>query len=221
MPVDDQASAWFQALFVAPPTICGVRLRPYSIGHERILIEIGSPYAIGGEPGDADLLAALQVCGRTFAECRQMFAGGPTRRLRRWGDRWTRHGLATAHKSFQTYLSDYQRAPVHEQTGDEVACKADIYWHYARILCNCYGFDFFADPRNPANSAWDCPKPVAVCCADAWGESQGAKGLVSDADERIADTVTEGQAALDAGRPDEAEALFQRAQIMANRLRGA
>ena len=219
--MSDGTSAWFQALFVAPPRICGVQLRPYSIGHERILIEIGSPYATGEEPTDSDLLAAIQICGRTLAGCQQLIAGGPTRRLRRWGVRWTRYGLATAHKSFRTYLDDYLRAPAHEKTGNETPCNADVYWHYARILCDCYGFDFFADPRNPANSAWDCPKPVAVCCADAWGESQGVKGLVSDADERIADTVVEGQKALAEGRTEEATALFQKAQVMANRLRGA
>lgn len=206
-----QQSAWFQALFVSPPIICGLQLRPYSIGHEMLLAEMGSPFAYhSAQATDEDLLTALQICSRTFRECQDFTAGRfNVWRMARWARRWHRIDLTTAHASFRTYLADYQRVPVRED-GDTggATIKASPYWHFVRILTSVYGYSF--------DAAWDCPKAVATCCADVWSESQGGKGLVSDVEERIADLVNRGKDYATAGNQPAAEECWRRAQTIAS-----
>lgn len=44
----------------------GLRLMPYSVGHALILHRIGSPLAVGGLVGRADLMEAVLVCSQPF-----------------------------------------------------------------------------------------------------------------------------------------------------------
>jgi len=179
-----------------------------------LLIETNSPYAYRDvQATDEDLLTAVQICSRTFAEGCDFLAGDMNaRRLMCWARRWSKYGLATAHASFRTYLDDYQRVPLREDSEDaNPSLKASPYWHLVRVLCSTYGFKF--------REAWDCPKSVAICAADVWSEAQGGKGLVSDAEERVIDTVNRGRAAMDQGNAEAARELFAQAQRMADAAR--
>jgi hypothetical protein len=207
-----KASPWFQALMVTPPTICGVQLRPFSIGHEMILSELASPYAVGGPVTDADLLLALQLCSRTVAECREFMAGHRSG-LAWWSWKWTRRGLATAHKSFRTYLDDYGNLPALVQTADGSTRHLDAspYWHMARLLCEHYGADLA--------TVWDTAKPIAICAIDAWAESQGTATVASEGEGAILELAQRAQELFEEGKSDEAQELIARAEVMAGAMR--
>jgi hypothetical protein len=57
-----------QAALPAETTICGVPLRPYSLGHELYLIREKSPLLFGGEALPPDLFQAIWICGSTWNE---------------------------------------------------------------------------------------------------------------------------------------------------------
>jgi hypothetical protein len=90
--------AFFQALMVTPPVVCGRRLLPYSIGHEYVLRRVGSPFIVGGDPRREDVLTAIAVCSRTMAENRALLAlgGVEARGLYGWAVRWSRFDVGTA-----------------------------------------------------------------------------------------------------------------------------
>lgn len=58
------------AALPAPAAVCGIPLRPYSLGHELFLIREQSPFVFGGDVLPGDLLNALWICSGTFEDAR-------------------------------------------------------------------------------------------------------------------------------------------------------
>ncbi|MFH1605625.1 MAG: hypothetical protein ABIH03_17165, partial [Pseudomonadota bacterium] len=127
------SSAWYQALMATAPRICGRRLLPFSLGHRFILRQRGSPYVCGGVAGWEDLLLAVQLCSRTFADCRSWLAGGARPRLLTlWAARWSRSDFAVADGDFRRYVDKFTRVPGHGGSPDGARrLSAPSEWHFA------------------------------------------------------------------------------------------
>src|SRR4051812_47664580 len=63
-----------KAALPAPTRICGIPLRPYSLGHELFLIRESNPFAVGGPILPGDLQEAIWICAMTFKACRRAHA---------------------------------------------------------------------------------------------------------------------------------------------------
>jgi hypothetical protein len=63
-----------RAALPAPAAVCGIPLRPYSLGHELFLIRELNPFVTGEEVLPGDLMQAVWVCSSTFEECRDAHA---------------------------------------------------------------------------------------------------------------------------------------------------
>jgi len=55
-----------RAALPAPTKVCGIPLRPYSLGHELLLVAEASPFLTGGGVFPGDLLTAIWICSSTF-----------------------------------------------------------------------------------------------------------------------------------------------------------
>lgn len=65
-------AAWLNAAIPdAPPVILGLRLRPYTLGHELLLHKVESPFVAGTEFGFADLAIAVLICSQDFHAARR------------------------------------------------------------------------------------------------------------------------------------------------------
>ena len=164
--------AWFQGLFVKPPVIMGVKMKPFSIIHAVVLRELGSPFcAVGGKPERGDLLIALMVCSRTYREISRdivpdlakcKYVGMLLRSVVR--------NIALAQYKFAVYLDDFASVPGHGPTTKPgKPCKAMAEWHMVRVLCSEYGISF--------DRAWDMPYGAARCACDCYSEANGSKTL--------------------------------------------
>lgn len=207
---------WFQALFASPPVICGVRLRPYSLGHEMLLHRLGNPFVTGGERTAQALMTAVLVCSRTTAENRERTLRPTVRDVARlwwWGRRWRRRmDLPTAVDSFGQYIADHSEVPEHKvaekQDSAPHLAAAPVPWHIVRCLCSEYGM--------LPEQAWDCPKALAVCYWDVWRESQGDETLASEDELKVSEMVQRGRESMAHGRTAEADAWFRAAQGFAD-----
>jgi hypothetical protein len=164
---------WFQALFLQPPAICGVKLKPFSLGHEFILRYLGNPYIVGGEVSKVDLLAAILICSKTFEDCRSDLIYNP--KPFRWAlwSLWCRCcNLKREEAEFIQYVSDSFLVPEHFNKDSDHHGSFAAPWemHAVHILCKEY--------RCSLNQAWDMPVNLARCYYDVWGESKGDNSIV-------------------------------------------
>lgn len=159
-------------------------MRPYSLAHSIILRAKGSPYLADAPSAQRDLFFALQICARTLTQCKQRLLGPhlPIWQLFLSGLRWRRASFATADASFRVYLADYRRYPERQPSDTKSDIVAPFEWHAARVLCREYGFNL--------DNVWDTPINVAVCAVEAWQESRGVKGLMSQYDAALNDLMT-------------------------------
>jgi len=178
-----EVDTWTQALFVTPPLMSGVPLRPFSLSHSVLLRAIENPYAyIGLHATRAELMAAVLVCSRTCEQNRMALFGGAQRQgpLVRWSWRWRRMDLAIADASFRQYVTEHTRTPQFAEAApddDAPAIVAPVEWHLHRHLCVDRGWDDAA--------AWDCGFSYACHLAAVWKESQGGGGLKSEYDREM------------------------------------
>lgn len=57
---------WAEHALQREHVVLGLRLRPYSCGHELLLCHVNSPLVIGGENSWNDLFLAALICSQTF-----------------------------------------------------------------------------------------------------------------------------------------------------------
>lgn len=62
-----------QAALPAPVVIQRTPLRPYSLGHELVLIREGNAFLCGGMPTRKDLISAVWICSNTWDENRTAY----------------------------------------------------------------------------------------------------------------------------------------------------
>lgn len=95
--------------------VLGLRLRPYSCGHEILLCRIGSPFAVEAEADWFDLFVAVLVCSQTFKDGQTLVQSPRKSRLfilawRLWL-KVARVDLYAELAKFYDYLSDGRWSP--------------------------------------------------------------------------------------------------------------
>ena len=94
------------------PTVLGVRLVPYTVGHAILLQRLGSPYVLGGEITSNDLVEAVVVCSQSPLESiRSIKSVWKDLVLWLWVKRIAKLNLLAESEKFQLWLKDQSTAP--------------------------------------------------------------------------------------------------------------
>jgi len=129
----------FQAVPV-PVRCLGTRLQPFTLGHQLLLERFNSPFVTGGPAPFAELIFAVAVCSRPYAEAvAWLHSRRAPWQMWLWGKRIllavsAGHDLIKSHQTFCRYLEDGSRGPhVNFEPGDTKECGAPlvamIKWH--------------------------------------------------------------------------------------------
>lgn len=105
--------AFANAFLVRPPSVLGVRLLPFSLGHAYILDATESPFAMHGEKpvGLSDLCMAVQVCSRPFRDALEFCMTGAGVDAEVWATECAGANLADETATFCRYLGSYHTLP--------------------------------------------------------------------------------------------------------------
>ena len=202
------SDAWLKSVLAAPPVICGRRLLPFSLAHSFTLSRLKSPFAVGGAVEFSDLILALEICSRTFAELPELIASPAfARHVARKSQRWFfRFDIALA--SFNTYHADFSEAPA-RKAGKGAKLKSPLEFYLATLLMNEFGFAEAA--------AWDCSLARACCYSATWAERQGDDSILTAHGIEKERCIAEHDAATARGDRETAAGWATKAQEAANR----
>lgn len=105
--------AFANAFLVAPPTVLGVRLRPFSIGHAYILEATESPFfRIGDKPPELwEFCVAVQVCSRTFRDALDFCLTGAGVDRDKWAESCAGYDMAEEALKLARYMASYHTSP--------------------------------------------------------------------------------------------------------------
>ena len=127
----------------------GLRLAPFAVGHKLLLHRIGSPFATGeGTVGAAELMDAVWICSRPYAEGVSSIGRGP-------GLRWKLWSALTAVRlsnpeifkrecaAFTAYIEAAHKRPAKVRTDSEAGTtSAPFVMLLVRDLMNHHGYSF-------------------------------------------------------------------------------
>jgi hypothetical protein len=104
---------FYDALLAEPATVLGRRLRPLCVGHVALLEAIESPVISGKPCYLADLLIAVGICERTFAEGREWLGtlNSQARFFKKWGKKVSPLSYQEAMRLFDDYLASGHKTP--------------------------------------------------------------------------------------------------------------
>lgn len=126
---------FYLAAVPEPVTLLGLRLRPFSLGHNLLLHRIESAFVVGGKVGYDDLAASVLICAQTYREAVACFDDPKLRRfMLKWhrkltGDVWWRRALRLTvrpvdlkakSEAFTKYIEDGSRMPYYDVPADRV-----------------------------------------------------------------------------------------------------
>lgn len=166
----------FSSALIAPatPTIIGVPMRPFSLGHRLMLEECDSSFVLGEFPTYADLVAGAFICAHTWRENQMLMRSSFRRwlRLRTWGLFAGRFDVPAALLAFHAYVRDGAEFPeVVEKPGE---MKPLAMPHSARLYLFLRGHGF------SEAEAMDMPLRAANVLYCAGAEQDGRLELVTD-----------------------------------------
>jgi hypothetical protein len=167
-----------QAALPAQVLICGIPLKPYSLGHELFLIREQSPFVNGGQILPSDLFFAVWICSSTFAECKTASQSW-TYLLKLWllKRRVAKCNVEREAKAFREYqengglqlpLSDIPKPG--EPKGRSMGSPFILLLH--DFVCTRYHLTL--------NQAWDFPAGEAKCRWMAWRELEGSLEIYNE-----------------------------------------
>lgn len=209
-------NVWLTALLARPPAILGRRLAPFSLAQSLILHAAGNPYWFGRECKPDDLVEAVMVCSRTWEQNAERFAANGRREARRLAARmFFRREFHKAHEALSQYLNDVcdvmaREIPVGSGEGKELVAP----WQY-RVVA------FLMRHGMTESQAWNCPINRARCYLDAVCEEEGFVTLCDGEQENAYAMIAQANAFREAGKNDEANELYDRAQALFDRKNGA
>lgn len=209
---------FFQSIAVQPPKIAGVRLLPFSVGHEYLLRSLANPIITGGKILPVHLLSVLRVCSRTWQQnTRMLFAHRGYLPEMWFAFRRRKSNWAEIGNAISAYVNDYSAIPALKEPYGEGAKnyrKMSAPWELqsVRVLCSVYGYSF--------DAAMNCPVGMAVCLSLVDAEANGDTRLESPEGEELVDLVAAANAASSRGDKEEAARLAAEAQQYANKMRG-
>ena len=167
----------------APPTILGVRLRLFSLGHAFILEAASNGYAPGveGDGSVGELLIALRVCSLDWTGAREFCrAGMEPEAVKEWADDCNAESLTTASTALRAHVVASLQIPRRwKKEGAEG--KARVPWPL-----QCLSALLDGGPMTPANveAAWNTPVGEAFCLIAGRGAYQGDDSIMSEEDEK-------------------------------------
>lgn len=175
-----EVDSWTQAIYAAPPVICGRRLRPFSLAHAVLLRAMGNAYAYVNKAATrTDIMIAVDVCSRTWEQnTAALFVRDvPLFAIIYRAVRWRGMRVEVADASMRTYLADFtRRAPRLDGVASGDPLKAPVEFHLHRFLCESMHFT--------ESQAWDCSFARAWAYFDTHREWNGAKELGTEYDTR-------------------------------------
>jgi hypothetical protein len=128
------SDALAESIFHARHTICGKRLRPFTLWHAWLLDFAGSPF-IGAAPQGtvSDLAIALEICSRPPAspdQCTQL----DLKPCPRFIKKIIRSCPALVADDFRRYLADHSALPRVWSTGDGRPVRSNIFLYTVAVL---------------------------------------------------------------------------------------
>lgn len=127
--------AFYLAAIPEPVTLLGLKLRPFSLGHNLLLHRIESGFVCGGSIGFDDLAASVFICAQTYQSALNSFQDSDRPAfMRTWhrkltGDVWWRRllrlkitavDLRIKSAEFVKYLEAGSKMPYYEAPADKV-----------------------------------------------------------------------------------------------------
>ena len=167
----------------SPPTILGVRLRPFSLGHAFILDAAGNGYAPGvdGDGSVGELLVALRVCSLDWTAAREFCREGmDPEAVKAWADACNAESLTSAAGALRSHVVGSLTIPKRWKK-DGAESKARVPWPL-----QCLAALLDGGPMTPANveAAWNTHVGEAFCLIAGRGAYQGDDSIMSEEDEK-------------------------------------
>lgn len=127
------------------PTVLGVRLVPYTVGHAIVLQRLRSPYVLGGEINPSDLVEAVLVCSQPPLESiKSIKSIWRDAILWLWGKRIAKLNLFSESDKFQLWLKDQSTAPEVLVEAGTKSKRPAMPWP-ERVLVGCVSLGIDAD----------------------------------------------------------------------------
>lgn len=127
------------------PTVLGVRLVPYTVGHAIVLQRLRSPYVLGGEINPSDLVEAVLVCSQPPLESiKSIKSVWRDALLWLWGKRIAKMNLFAESDKFQLWLKDQSTAPEVLIEAGSSSKKPAMPWP-ERVLVGCLNIGLTSD----------------------------------------------------------------------------
>ena len=127
------------------PSVLGVRLVPYTVGHAILLQRLGSPYVLGGEITSSDLVEAVVVCSQSPLESiRSIKSVWKDLVLWLWGKRIAKLNLLAESEKFQLWLKDQSTAPEVLMESGSKSKRPAMPWP-ERVLVGCLNIGIGSD----------------------------------------------------------------------------
>lgn len=164
---------WIQAACYNPPTVLGRKLLPFSPFHALTLDAVDSPYMRGTAVDVHDLILAVYVCSRSWAD-RASIIGEPEP-IQTWGAEQDHADWLAEMAAFRLYFQESWTIPDKWETGDKAKAKANGAYHLA-----VFGMRFLSMTEA---AAWDCPVSRLICYRETYSEQETGKSLLKTDDE--------------------------------------
>ena len=127
------------------PTVLGVRLVPYTVGHAIVLQRLRSPYVLGGEITPSDLVEAVLVCSQPPLESiKSIKSIWRDALLWLWGKRIAKMNLMVESDKFQLWLKEQSTAPEVLVEAGTKSKRPAMPWP-ERVLVGCVSLGIDAD----------------------------------------------------------------------------
>jgi len=127
------------------PTVLGVRLVPYTVGHAIVLQRLRSPYVLGGEITPSDLVEAVLVCSQSPLESiKSIKSFWRDAILWLWGKRIAKMNLMVESDKFQLWLKEQSTAPEVLVEAGAKSKRPAMPWP-ERVLVGCVSLGIDAD----------------------------------------------------------------------------
>lgn len=127
------------------PTVLGVRLVPYTVGHAIVLQRLRSPYVLGGEINPSDLVEAVLVCSQSPLESiKSIKSIWRDALLWLWGKRIAKMNLMVESDKFQLWLKEQSTAPEVLVEAGTKSKRPAMPWP-ERVLVGCISLGIDAD----------------------------------------------------------------------------
>lgn len=182
----------------------GLNLRPLTVGHLFLLLELENAYPDHPEEaGYPDLMTAVLVCSADHRRARRMVGSRfAPRFMRVWGFLARRLDWQKEAVAFGEYLREQLGTPQRDEIGRGGELTAPLAWRLQAMLMA----EFHMSPKE----ALDCPVAWATTLWATEGDRRGVSKLASERQLRFRAWVKEMEAKrLAAVKAQEAEANYQ------------